>query len=155
LISADRPFHAAERNLPNNGDFARGSGNSCDGWRVDAWILPPTAIEFKWIPPSSGEPAELNDTTAITMRGETDRAARTGLVLLQRRGGTVKILQFSSGTISVLEDSIMSTILNAPMTDQPGFICGWGPKVPDVDVAADRRLHELNRAPPSPSRQRG
>src|SRR5258708_6352164 len=57
LLIGPSAARAAERNLLNNGDFARGSGSSCDGWRVDAWILSPTATEFTWIPRKGAEPA--------------------------------------------------------------------------------------------------
>ena len=50
VMLGPRSAHAAEANLLNNGDFARGSGTSCDGWRVDAWILSPTATEFAAAP---------------------------------------------------------------------------------------------------------
>src|ERR1051326_4508020 len=49
----------AEKNLLNNGDFARGSGNSVDGWRNDAWILTPGTTEYHWIAPRDGKPAEI------------------------------------------------------------------------------------------------
>ena len=41
LVRADMTPARADviRNLLVNGDFARGSGDSVDGWRTDAWIL--------------------------------------------------------------------------------------------------------------------
>ena len=56
---ADPAAEPAQENLLKNGDLARGSGNSCDGWRTDAWILSPDASKFTWIPPKDGDPGQL------------------------------------------------------------------------------------------------
>ncbi len=34
------------RSLLVNGDFTRGSGDSVDGWRIDAWILTPGTTDY-------------------------------------------------------------------------------------------------------------
>src|SRR5260370_42376111 len=47
------------RSMLVNGDFTRGSGDSVDGWRIDAWILTPGTTDYSRIPPRDGEPAEL------------------------------------------------------------------------------------------------
>jgi hypothetical protein len=130
---------AAERNLLNNGDFARGSGNSCDGWRVDAWILSPTATEFTWIPPRGAEPAELEIDTHHDndARWQQTVSLAPGWYYFSVEARTVKILQFFVGaTISVLEDSIMSANLKRTNDwTKLGFYLRVGPKGADVDVA--------------------
>lgn len=130
---------AADRNLLNNGDFARGAGNSCDGWRVDAWILSPTATEFKWVPPSGAEPAELEIDTHHDndARWEQTVSLTPGWYYFSVESRTEKILQFFIGaTISVLEDSIMSANLKRTNDwTKLGFYLRVGPKGADVDVA--------------------
>ncbi len=130
---------AADPNLLNNGDFARGSGNSCDGWRVDAWILSPTATEFKWITPSGAEPAELEIDTHHDndARWEQTVSLAPGWYYISVEARTEKILQFFIGaTISVLEDSIMSANLKRTNDwTKLGFYLRVGPKGADVDVA--------------------
>jgi len=130
---------AADRNLLNNGDFARGTGNSCDGWRVDAWILSPTATEFKWVPPSGAEPAELEIDTHHDndARWEQTVSLTPGWYYFSVESRTEKILQFFIGaTISVLEDSIMSANLKRTNDwTKLGFYLRVGPKGADVDVA--------------------
>ncbi len=131
--------YAAKANLLNNGDFARGSGTSCDGWRVDAWILSPTATEFTWVAPAGGEPAEVEIDT------HHDNDARwvqtvplgPGWYYVSVEARTDKILPFFIGaTISVLEDSIMSANLKRTNDwTKLGFYLRVGPKGGDVDVA--------------------
>jgi dolichyl-phosphate-mannose-protein mannosyltransferase len=139
LLIAPGATRAAEINLLNNGDFARGSGNSCDGWRVDAWILSPTATEFKWIAPSGGEPAELEVDTHHDndARWEQTVSLPPGWYYCSVEARTEKILQFFIGaTISVLEDSIMSANLKRTNDwTKLGFYLRVGPKGADVDVA--------------------
>jgi hypothetical protein len=131
--------YAANANLLNNGDFARGSGTSCDGWRVDAWILSPTATEFNWVAPTGGEPPEVEIDT------HHDNDARwvqtlplgPGWYYVSVEARTEKILPFFIGaTISVLEDSIMSANLKRTNDwTKLGFYLRVGPKGGDVDVA--------------------
>ncbi|HEX3409153.1 MAG TPA: hypothetical protein VHS07_02680 [Candidatus Binataceae bacterium] len=138
-VGAPRVARAAGVNLLNNGDFARGSGSSCVGWRVDAWILSSSATEFKWIAPSGAEPAELEIDT------HHDNDARwlqtvsltPGWYYLSVEARTEKILPFFIGaTISVLEDSIMSANLKRTNNwTKLGFYLRVGPKGADVDVA--------------------
>jgi len=136
---APRSVNAAKVNLLNNGDFARGSGTSCDGWRVDAWVLSPTATEFDWIQPGGGEPAELEIDT------HHDNDARwvqtvplgPGWYYVSVEARSEKILPFFIGaTISILEDSIMSADLKRTKDwTKLGFYLRVGPKGGDVDVA--------------------
>lgn len=130
---------AADGNLLNNGDFARGSGTSCNGWRVDAWILSSTATEFIWIRPAGAEPGEVEIDT------HHDNDARwvqtvslgPGWYYVSVEARTEKILPFFVGaTISVLEDSIMSDNLKRTNDwTKLGFYLRVGPKGGDVDVA--------------------
>ena len=139
VASGPREVLAAPTNLLNNGDFARGSGTSCDGWRVDAWVLSPTATEFNWIRPTGGEPAELEIDT------HHDNDARwvqtvplgPGWYYFSVEARTDKILPFFNGaSISVLEDSIMSADLRRTNDwTRLGFYLRVGPKGGDVDVA--------------------
>lgn len=139
LLIAPQGSRAAGENLLNNGDFARGSGSSCDGWRVDAWILSPTATEFSWIRPTGTEPGEVEINT------HHDNDARwvqtvplgPGWYYISVEARTEKILPFFIGaTISVLEDSIMSANLKRTNDwTKLGFYLRVGPKGADVDVA--------------------
>jgi len=141
LLVTIAPRHAAAAppNLLNNGDFARGSGTSCDGWRVDAWVLSPTATEFNWIRPADGGPAELEIDT------HHDNDARwvqtvplgPGWYYFSVEARTEKILPFFDGaSISVLEDGIMSADLKRTNDwTRLGFYLRVGPKGGDVDVA--------------------
>lgn len=126
-------------NLLNNGDFTRGTAKSCDGWRIDAWILSPTATEFRWILPQHGEPAELEIDT------HHDNDARwvqtlplgPGWYYVSVEARTEKILPFFYGaSISVLDDTIMSADLKRTNDwTKLGFYLRIGPKGADVDIA--------------------
>jgi hypothetical protein len=139
LLIAPRGANAASVNLLNNGDFTHGSGSSCDGWRVDAWILAPTATEFIWIRPVGKEPGELEVDTHHDndARWEQTVALDPGWYYFSVEARTEKILPFFIGaTISVLEDSIMSADLKRTNGwTKLGFYLRVGPKGGDVDVA--------------------
>ena len=133
------PAARAAANLLNNGDFVRGSGTSCDGWRVDAWVLSPSATEFSWIAPADGAPAQLEIDT------HHDNDARwvqtvplgPGWYYFSVEARSDKILPFFNGaSISILEDSIMSADLKRTNDwTTLGFYLRVGPKGGDVDVA--------------------
>jgi hypothetical protein len=139
MMLSPRSACAAGANLLENGDFARGSGTSCDGWRVDAWILSPAATEFNWVRRTGGEPAEVE----IDIHHDNDaRWVQTvslgpGWYYVSVEARTEKILPFFIGaTISVLEDSIMSADLKRTNDwTKLGFYLRVGPKGGDVDVA--------------------
>ena len=139
LLIAPCGSRAAERNLLNNGDFARGAGNSCDGWRVDAWILSPTATEFTWNRPVGAAPGEVEIDTHHDndARWEQTVPLAPGWYYISVEARTEKILPFFIGaTISVLEDSIMSANLKRTNAwTKLGFYLRVGPKGGDVDVA--------------------
>jgi hypothetical protein len=105
------PARAATRNLLNNGDFTRGSGESVDGWRADAWILTAGTTEYKWIGPHHGEPAKVE----IFSRRDNDARWVQGLSLgpgwyrISAEVRTRDVLPFFTGaSVSVLEDGIIS-----------------------------------------------
>ena len=54
---------AEAQNLLVNGDFSAGSDNQPKAWRSEAWIDIPTT-RFTWLPPSSGEPGEIEISNA-------------------------------------------------------------------------------------------
>jgi hypothetical protein len=134
------PFPArASRDLLNNGDFTRGSGDSVDGWRTDAWILSAGTTEYEWIAPHNGEPAEVE----ISTHRDNDARWVQGLSLgpgwyrISVEARTRKVLPFFTGaTVSVLEDSIMSDDLRGNNDWTPlGFYLRVGRHGADVDVA--------------------
>jgi hypothetical protein len=53
------PQSAAGRNLLQNGDFAKGSGDQPDNWRTEAWINKPEAFMAHWHPGANGQPSEV------------------------------------------------------------------------------------------------
>jgi hypothetical protein len=138
IMAAAVPARAS-RNLLNNGDFIRGSGESVDGWRTDAWILNPGATKYEWIAPHDGEPAEveissLRDNDARWVQG---LSLRPGWYHISVEARTLNILPFFTGaTVSVLEDSIMSEDLRGNHDWTPlGFYLRVGKHGADIDVA--------------------
>ena len=139
MISSLRAACAAEANLLNNADFARGAGASCDGWRVDAWVLTPGTTDYTWIRPEGAKPGEL----AIDTHHDNDaRWVQTislgpGWYYVGVEARTEKILPYFTGAnISVLEDSIVSADLKGTnQWTRLGFYLHVGPRGGDVDVA--------------------
>jgi hypothetical protein len=138
IAAAAIPAHASG-NLLNNGDFVRGSGDSVDGWRTDAWILSPGATKYEWIAPHHGEPAELE----VSSLRDNDARWVQGLNLgpgwyrISVEARTLNVLPFFTGaTVSVLEDGIMSEDLRGSRNWTPlGFYLRVGKHGADVDVA--------------------
>src|SRR5712692_1301298 len=99
------------RNLLVNGEFTRGSGDSVDGWRIDAWILTAGTTDYSRIPPHDGEPAELK---VFTHRDNDARWAQPlslgpGWYYISAEARTEDVLTFMVGAnVSVLEDGIKS-----------------------------------------------
>jgi hypothetical protein len=133
-----RPVCAA-RNLLNNGDFGRGSGDSVDGWRTDAWVLSPGTTDYHWIAPHEGEPAAVEvfthrDNDARWVQGLSLGPGWYHIGVEARTRGALPF--FTGASVSVLEDGIMSDDLRGTT--------GWkrldlylrvGPHGADVDVA--------------------
>ena len=127
------------RNLLVNGDFTRGSGDSVDGWRIDAWILTPGTTDYSRIPPHDGEPAELK---VFTHRDNDARWAQPlslgpGWYYISAEARTEDVLTFMVGAnVSVLEDGIKSEDLKGTRGWQR---LGLYIKIPargaDIDVA--------------------
>src|SRR6266849_3964232 len=99
------------RNLLVNGDFTRGSGDSVDGWRIDAWILTAGTTDYSRIPPHDGQPAELK---VFAHRDNDARWAQPlslgpGWYYISAEARTEGVLTFMVGAnVSVLEDGIKS-----------------------------------------------
>ena len=137
---AAAPAHAdVTRNLLVNGDFTRGSGDSVDGWRTDAWILTPGTTDYSRIPPHDGQPAELK---VFTHRDNDARWAQPlslgpGWYYISAEARTEDVLTFMVGAnVSVLEDGIKSEDLKGTRAWQR---IGLYLKIPargaDIDVA--------------------
>jgi hypothetical protein len=138
ILLVSMPARAA-RNLLNNGDFIRGSGESVDGWRTDAWVLSAGTTEYQWIAPHHGEPAEVE----IFSHRDNDARWVQGLSLgpgwyhFSVEARTRKVLPFFTGaSVSVLEDGVISQDLRGE-TDWTllGFYLRVGRRGADVDVA--------------------
>jgi len=139
VVMAAETVSDQPHNLLNNGDFARGSGNSCDGWRNDAWILSPTATSFSWIAPAGGYPGQLE---VENMRDNDARWTQTlslskGWYHISVWARSENVLKYFTGAnISVLEDGIVSADLRGT---QPWQQLGLYLKVPrygaDVEIA--------------------
>jgi hypothetical protein len=130
---------AGAKNLLNNGDFARGSGDSCDGWRTDGWILSPSSTSFRWHRAEGDAPAELEvDTTHDNdARWVQTLTLNEGWYYFSVEARTENVSKYFVGaTISILEDSIMSADLKDTHDwERIGFYLHVGPKGGDVDVA--------------------
>lgn len=141
-VALPLPFAApalASRNLLNNGDFARGSGESVDGWRTDAWVLTAGTTKYEWIAPHQGEPAE------VEVYSQRDNDARwvqeltlpAGWYRFSVEARTRKVLPFFTGaSVSVLEDGIISQDLRGNTDWTPlEFYLRVGRKGADVAMA--------------------
>ena len=130
---------SAQKNLLNNGDFERGSGNSVDGWRTDGWILTAGTTDYLWIRPENGAPAEVE----VLNRAENDArwvqqvSLSGGWYYISAEAKTHGALSFKYGAnVSVLEDSIMSASVTGDQDWQRlGLYLKIGPHGADVDVA--------------------
>jgi hypothetical protein len=128
-----------DKPLLNNGDFARGSGDSCDGWRTDGWIQSPDTTIYTWHPAELDKPAELE---VNTLHDNDARWVQTitlsqGWYYLSVQARTENVSKYFVGaTISILEDGIMSADLKETHDWQRiGLYLRVGPQGGDVDVA--------------------
>jgi hypothetical protein len=139
LVTTAEPALGPMHNLLNNGDFARGSGDSCDGWRTDGWILSPGSTSYSWIAPADGHPGQLevhnlHDNDA---RWSQPLSLSAGWYHMSVWARTEDVLPYFTGAnISVLEDTIVSADLRG---SQPWQKLDLYLKVPrygaDVEVA--------------------
>jgi hypothetical protein len=127
------------RNLLVNGDFTRGSGDSVDGWRIDAWILTPGTTDYSRIAPHDGQPAELKVFTHHDndARWAQPLSLAPGWYYISAEARTDDVLTFMVGAnVSVLEDGIKSEDLKGTQGWQR---LGLYIKIPargaDIDVA--------------------
>jgi hypothetical protein len=127
------------KNLLLNGDLSRGSGEACDGWRHDGWILTPSTTTFNWVAPKNGQPGEL----AIVNHGENDARWVQSISLpagwyyisTEARGTNIRGVRIGAN-ISLLEDGIVSnTFLGSSGWRRLGFYLKVGKGGADVDVA--------------------
>jgi hypothetical protein len=127
------------RNLLSNGDFSRGSGDSVDLWRTDAWVLTAGTTEYKWIAPHHGEPAQVE----VFSQRDNDARWVQGLSLgpgwyrISAEARTRNVLPFFTGaSVSVLEDGIISEDLRGDTEWTPlSLYLRVGQRGADVDVA--------------------
>jgi hypothetical protein len=162
----------AAKNLLNNGDLSRGSGDSVDGWRTDGWILTPGTTDYQWIRPENGK---LGEVEVFTHHDNDARWVQSvslgpGWYYISADVSTHKILPFFTGaSISILEDGIMSEDLKGDNAWKSlGFYLKVGPHGGDVDVALrvggymnltrgqaffrDVRVTRIERPPPDAAR---
>lgn len=129
----------AAQNLLNNGDFGRGSGNSVDGWRTDAWILTAGTTDYQWIRPQAGRAGEIE---MLTHRDNDARWVQQlslgpGWYYISADVKTVKVgSTFTGANVSVLEDGIASADLRGDNDwHRLGLYLKVGPRGADIDVA--------------------
>jgi hypothetical protein len=138
LICGSVPARAG-KNLLNNGDLTRGSGDSVDGWRTDAWVLTAGTTEYHWIAPHKGEPGEVTvvsnrDNDARWVQGLSLGPGWYHISVEARTRGALPF--FTGATVSVLEDGIMSQDLRGTKDWTPlGFYLRVGRQGADIDVA--------------------
>jgi hypothetical protein len=129
----------ASRNLLNNGDLTRGSGDSVDSWRTDAWVLSAGTTDYQWIAPHQDEPGEVEifshrDNDARWVQG---LSVGPGWYHLSVEARTRNVLPFFTGaSISLLEDGVISENLRGDSKWTPlGFYLRVGRQGADIDVA--------------------
>jgi hypothetical protein len=114
LVTTAEPASDPPHNLLNNGDLARGSGVSCDGWRTDGWILSPSSTSFSWIAPAGGYPGQLEveNLRDNDARWSQPLSLSSGWYHMSVWARTEDVLPYFTGAnISVLEDTIVSADL--------------------------------------------
>lgn len=138
LMAAPKAAYA-QKNLFNNGDFRRGSGNSVDGWRTDGWIQTEGTTDYLWSHPHNGEPAQIG----LFSHYENDArwvqqvSLPGGWYYISAEAKTQGALPFKYGAnVSVLEDSIASASLTGDHDWQRvGLYLKVGGHGADVDIA--------------------
>jgi hypothetical protein len=101
----------AAANLLKNGDFAAGSVDQPDNWRIEAWINKPDAFQTHWI--HSGSPTqnqmEVENLQANDGRWMQSLSLTPGWYLISADIRTENVGKEQAGaSISVMEDGIMS-----------------------------------------------
>ena len=110
IVSAPHAAFAA-RNLLQNGDFAKGSGDQPDHWRTEAWINKPDAFLAHWHPSTAGQPNEVEvvNLQPDDGRWEQSLTLAPGWYQLSVDLRTEEVGPDQTGaSISVMEDGIMS-----------------------------------------------
>jgi hypothetical protein len=129
----------ADGNLLDNGNFSRGSGNSVDEWRTDAWILSAGQTDYRWIRPQGHQPGEIEVNTHLDndARWVQQLSLTAGWYYISAEARTVGVLStFTGANVSVLEDGIASADLKGDSDwHKLGLYLKIGPHGADVDVA--------------------
>jgi len=139
FLVAGQSWGATGRNLLNNGSLDRGSGDSVDGWRIDAWILTPGTTEYHWTRPQKGRPGQVNVFSHLDndARWVQSVSLGPGWYYISTEVSTRNVQQVHTGAnVSVLEDGIMSQDLRGSNAWKPlGFYLKIGQRGADVDIA--------------------
>ena len=109
-LTPRRAAAADQKNLLQNGDFAKGSGDQPDLWRTEAWINTPEAFQAHWHS-YTDKPCELevDNLQADDARWMQSLTLAPGWYQLSVDVRTEDVGAKESGaTISVMEDGIMS-----------------------------------------------
>ncbi len=121
-----------------NGSFARGSGNSPNNWRGEAWVNSPAAVEYRWIPPAAGQPGELevNNLEPNDARWMQSLTLQAGWYHVSAEVRAENVPSDKTGAnISLLEDGVMSPDLHGTTDWQRvGFYVRIGRHGADVEV---------------------
>jgi hypothetical protein len=139
LLGAAGTSLAAKDNLLDNGNFSRGSGNSVDEWRSDAWILTAGTTDYRWIRPQDGQPGEVVVATHLDndARWVQQLSLGPGWYYISAEVRTVGVLAtFTGANVAVLEDGINSADIKGDSDWQKlGLYLKIGPHGADIDVA--------------------
>jgi dolichyl-phosphate-mannose-protein mannosyltransferase len=99
----------SNRDLLLNGDFAKGSGNSPDNWRTEAWINKPEAFNGLYNHADAGSTLEVDNLQANDARWMQSLSLSPGWYQLSVDIRTENVGGNETGaTISVMEDGISS-----------------------------------------------
>jgi dolichyl-phosphate-mannose-protein mannosyltransferase len=129
----------AEKNLLANGDFAKGSVDQPDEWRVEAWVNSPEAFAHHWVHPGDGGPnqLEVENLKANDARWEQAVSLPEGLYHLsvELRGENVGA-DADGVSVSIMTDGMMSPEVRGTSDwRRVGFYFKVGKHGADIDVA--------------------
>ena len=139
ILAVSAPRHAlAAQNLLQNGDFAKGSEDQPDNWRIEAWINKPDSFVTHWHAPGQ-EPGELEVDNLEPNDGRWMQplSLTPGWYQLSVDIRTENVGDKEDGaTISVMEDGIMSPdIKGTSGWQRESLYLKVGAQGADVDVA--------------------
>jgi hypothetical protein len=138
FVRADSAF-ADGKNLLANGDFAKGSMDQPDEWRVEAWINSPDAFAHHWVHPGDGGPNELevDNLKANDARWEQAVSLPEGFYHLDVELRAENVGADNDGaSVSIMTDGMMSPEAHgATQWRRVGFYFKVGKHGADIDVA--------------------